>query len=164
MEILYEDVGDKSLKPDAYSYNSVIDAYAKQQQYVSQHERSEGTSAVLRAEYLYDRMKTMYQAGDDSLCPDIITLTSLRHAWTHCKHPDSSQKIQYYSSKISYLRQQQKHRQRQRPASAPEDTEQAPLAIANSNNLTFPERLGGTDNTTQTVSTVALGVLNDFLP
>ena len=160
MEGLYETVGDQSLKPDAYSYNSVIDAYAKQQQYHSNNGLSNSTTAVLRAEHLYQKMKELCRAGDNSLCPDSITLTSLRHAWIHCTHPDSSIKVQEYSNMISDLRQQQKRRQRMDPLFSP-----TPPA----NSISAPDTVALVDrpyaaNATQTVRSVALGVLDEFLP
>ena len=154
MEGLYETADDQSLKPDAYSYNSVIDAYAKQQQYHSNNSLNNSTAAVLRAEHLYQKMKDLCRAGDSSLCPDIITLTSLRHAWIHCTHPDSSTKVQEYSQMISDLNLQQKRRQRMGPANSISASGTA-VALVDQ-----PYAI----NATQTVRSVALGVLDEFLP
>ena len=59
--------GDIAFRPDRISYNSVIKALA----------RSVEDGAALKAEEYLDKMKTAYDAGDDSVAPDCRTVRLL---------------------------------------------------------------------------------------
>ncbi len=83
MENLYNEAGDESLKPDSYSFNSVIDAFSSRS----------SPEAAHRAEALYETMKRLHEAGDRDLRPDIITLTSLRHAWVRSGDANTEKKL-----------------------------------------------------------------------
>jgi pentatricopeptide repeat protein len=96
MENLYYQAGDTSLKPDSYSFNSVIDAYSW----------SSSTGAAHRAEALYNRMKSLYEAGDPDLQPDIVTLTSLRNAWARSGDAEAPRKLKRIGYLISKRRKQ----------------------------------------------------------
>jgi pentatricopeptide repeat protein len=122
MEQLYHEAGDMSLKPDRYSFNSVIDAYARQQQQQSATANADAaatnpapsnttkTDAVNCAEHLFQRMMTLYKAGDKEMCPDVITLTSLRTAWAHCNHVEAPQRIRELNLMIADMRRQNQRR------------------------------------------------------
>jgi pentatricopeptide repeat protein len=101
---LHREVGDESLKPDNYSFNSVIDAYSI----------SSSPGAARRAEALYKTMKRMHEEGDRDLKPDIITLTSLRHAWVRSSEKDTHQKL----TEIGRLISKERRRERAKKASA----------------------------------------------
>ena len=88
---LYFEVGDDSLKPDSYSFNSVIDAYSS----------SSWPGAARRAEALYMTMKRLHEEGNRDLKPDIITLTSLRHAWVRSEDEDAHVKLKELRRLIS---------------------------------------------------------------
>jgi hypothetical protein len=92
---LYQ-AGDESLKPDTYSFNSVIDAYSW----------CSSKGAAHRADELYQRMKKLYEEGDNDLRPDIITLTSLRNAWSRSDDDDihAQQKLREIGALISEKR------------------------------------------------------------
>ena len=61
------------LMPDAFSFNSCIDAYA----------RSSQPNAVEKATEVFEMMIRLYQETcNENLKPNVITLTSLRNAWS----------------------------------------------------------------------------------
>lgn len=64
-----------SLKPDAWTYNTLIKAYAV----------STRSDATLRAQRLYERMKRLYDSGDDDVRPALIKFTSLGAVWTQSR-------------------------------------------------------------------------------
>ena len=98
---LYIEVGDDRLKPDSYSFNSVIDAYSS----------SSCPGAARRAEALYNTMKRLHEGGDRDLKPDIITLTSLRHAWVRSEDKDAHVKLKEIGRLISKERGRGKAKQ-----------------------------------------------------
>lgn len=64
------------IRPDVYTYNTVIDAWAKSCQYES--------DAAERAEALLRRMEEMYASGNKSVKPDTISYTTVIDAWSKC--------------------------------------------------------------------------------
>lgn len=63
------------------TFNSVIDSYAKSRQ---------GTAGARKAEQILETMEAMYNAGDDSVKPNVLTYNSMLSAWarsnTKCAH------------------------------------------------------------------------------
>jgi hypothetical protein len=102
---LNAEVSDDSLKPDSYSFNSVIDAYSS----------SSCPRAAHRAEALYETMKRLHEAGDRDLKPDIITFTSLRHAWVRSGDKNTHVKLKEVGKLIS----KERHREKARKTNGP---------------------------------------------
>lgn len=82
LEMMFYEHGVDTMKPDSYSYNTVIDAYAK-------------SGYPRHAEIVFQRMqKHFVEHGDDEIRPDGFTYTSLRNAWARSKTPDAPMKFQ----------------------------------------------------------------------
>jgi pentatricopeptide repeat protein len=80
MDRAYE-AGDATLKPDRYSFNSVMDAYAQ-------------TGDGRRAQKLFQRMMNLFvTTGDQDLKPDRITFTALKNAWTKSTDGDAPDQL-----------------------------------------------------------------------
>lgn len=89
MEMMFYKYGVDSMKPDSYSYNTVIDAYAK-------------SGFPRRADNVYNRMhKHFMERGDQDIRPDGYTFTALRSAWQRSKHPVAQIKLQKISDLLN---------------------------------------------------------------
>ena len=66
------------------AYNIAINAYAN----------SNEPDAAMKADAVYQRMKERYDSGEKDLRPTIITLTSLRKAWSSSTDKQASEKLQ----------------------------------------------------------------------
>lgn len=74
--------GNKSAKPNAITFTSVINAWA----------RSRDKEAGERAEALLDKMVKLYEKGDSDLKPNVITFTSVIHAYARTGVRDAATK------------------------------------------------------------------------
>mmetsp|Transcript_17422 Transcript_17422/g.42318 ORF Transcript_17422/g.42318 Transcript_17422/m.42318 type:complete len:203 (-) Transcript_17422:152-760(-) len=72
------------------AYNIAINAYAN----------SNEPDAAMKADAVYQRMKERYDSGDEDLRPTVITLTSLRKAWSSSNDKNASEKLQQIENLI----------------------------------------------------------------
>eukprot|EP00529_Nitzschia_sp_RCC80_P017446 CAMPEP_0113439640 /NCGR_PEP_ID=MMETSP0014_2-20120614/143_1 /TAXON_ID=2857 /ORGANISM="Nitzschia sp." /LENGTH=834 /DNA_ID=CAMNT_0000330403 /DNA_START=172 /DNA_END=2677 /DNA_ORIENTATION=- /assembly_acc=CAM_ASM_000159 len=72
------------------AYNIAINAYAN----------SNEPDAATKADAVYQRMKERYDSGDEDLRPTVITLTSLRKAWSSSNDKNASEKLQQIENLI----------------------------------------------------------------
>lgn len=70
MENLYEQTGNDQVQPDAHSFCTVINALA----------RSQRSGKAERAHNLFREMKTLYQAGNSRLKPNVVAANAVMNA------------------------------------------------------------------------------------
>jgi len=73
--------GDTSVKPNNYSYATVLNAWSKVTDF---------DEAPVRAQALFGDMLARHRAGDAELAPNKFAYTSLLSAWVNSHHPDAA--------------------------------------------------------------------------
>jgi hypothetical protein len=91
----YETTGDAALKPNARSFNMVINAIA----------RSREPGCADRAAALLNRMEESYLAGDEELQPDALTFGAIINAYANAGVPGSSDKAAQMLQRMESLYQ-----------------------------------------------------------
>jgi len=93
MEDQYVDSGDRDVKPNAVTFNSVIHAWAN----------AEGPGSGVRAERLLDRMIELSEAGDGDVSPTAYTFSSVIDAHAKSTRKDCGERAEEILGRLSEL-------------------------------------------------------------